>query len=165
MCGMANARQLVALLQRLQPVQRHSACTLPAATGRSIGQRRRILLVKRLVTFRTNLVGHNVCTLMELESLSNVVEHPSSVMKKSLLAGMSFALISVTPLQAQVLNFEGVGAGTALSVTFSGVADQVALDDVMFGVPRTSIVPEPTSIALTFAGLALVGLAARGRCG
>ena len=56
-------------------------------------------------------------------------------------------------------------SGTALSVTFSGGADEVALDDVMFGVPRTSIVPEPTSIALTFAGLALVGLAARGRCG
>lgn len=54
-------------------------------------------------------------------------------------------------------------SGTALSVTFSGVADQVALDDVMFGVPRTSIVPEPNSAALMFAGLALVGLAARGR--
>lgn len=50
--------------------------------------------------------------------------------------------------------------GTARSVTFGGVASQIAFDDVTLG-SETPDVPEPTTVALLGAGL--VGLARRAR--
>ena len=49
-------------------------------------------------------------------------------------------------------------AGTAYSVTFGGVADQIAFDDVTFGsdVPGT-VTPEPASMALLATGLVGIG--------
>ena len=57
----------------------------------------------------------------------------------------------------------GIGfAGTAQSVVFAGVADQIALDNITFGstVPE-GVVPEPSTYALMLTGLA--GLAAARR--
>lgn len=53
-------------------------------------------------------------------------------------------------------------AGTAYSVTFSGVANQIVFDDVTFGSSTPGqIVPEPSTVALMAAGL--LGLAAAAR--
>ncbi len=46
-------------------------------------------------------------------------------------------------------------AGTAMSVSFAGSADQVVFDDVTFGsVTPGPVVPEPASLALLGIGLA-----------
>jgi len=60
----------------------------------------------------------------------------------------------------------GVGfAGTALSVTFAGVADQIALDDVTSGsVTPGAVVPEPSTYSPMATGLVgLAGVARRRR--
>lgn len=65
------------------------------------------------------------------------------------------------PFQAAGVSF----AGTGKSVTFAGVADQIAFDDVTFGnaTPGTTV-PEPTTVALMATGLlALAGAARRRR--
>ncbi len=57
----------------------------------------------------------------------------------------------------------GVGfLGTAKSVAFAGVADQIVFDDVTFG-SITPGVPEPETYALMLAGLGVVGMLARRR--
>jgi hypothetical protein len=55
--------------------------------------------------------------------------------------------------------------GTALSVGFAGVANQIVFDDVTFGSadPGVPGIPEPGSVALMLAGLGVVGSAARRR--
>ena len=57
----------------------------------------------------------------------------------------------------------GIGfAGTAQSVVFAGVADQIAFDNITFGaVVPEGVVPEPSTYALMLTGLA--GLAAARR--
>ena len=62
------------------------------------------------------------------------------------------------PFSASGVNF----AGTAFSVGFAGVANQIVFDDVTFGssVPG---VPEPETYALMLAGLATVAAIARRR--
>lgn len=55
-------------------------------------------------------------------------------------------------------------AGTAKSVSFAGVANQIVFDDITFGsdVPGPSI-PEPASWALMLAGFGIAGAAMRSR--
>lgn len=55
-------------------------------------------------------------------------------------------------------------AGTAMSVTFAGAANQIVFDDVTFGsdIPDTRV-PEPTTVALLAGGLMIVGGMARRR--
>lgn len=62
----------------------------------------------------------------------------------------------------------GIGfAGTAQSILFSGVQNQIGFDDVTFGsvTPGTpgNVVPEPSTYALMMTGLAGLGIAARRR--
>lgn len=54
-------------------------------------------------------------------------------------------------------------AGTAKSVSFTGINDEKVFDDVTFGslTAGRQVVPEPSTVAMTFAGLALVGLMRR----
>ena len=52
-------------------------------------------------------------------------------------------------------------SGTAKSVTFGGVQNQIAFDDVTFGSATPGQVPEPTTLSLV--GVGLVGLARRAR--
>jgi hypothetical protein len=57
-------------------------------------------------------------------------------------------------------------AGTAQSVTFAGVGNQIVFDDVTFGsaVPGTTITPEPGTLGLLATGLVgLFGIARRRR--
>jgi hypothetical protein len=57
----------------------------------------------------------------------------------------------------------GVGfAGTAMSIEFAGVANQIVFDDVTFG-SVTPGVPEPSTWAMMMLGLAGLGLAGRRR--
>lgn len=55
-------------------------------------------------------------------------------------------------------------SGTAQSILFAGVANQIGFDDVTFGssTPGT-VVPEPSTYALMAAGLAALGFASRRR--
>jgi hypothetical protein len=60
----------------------------------------------------------------------------------------------------------GIGfAGTAMSVSFAGVANQVVFDDVTFGsiTPNPNPIPEPETYALMLAGLGVVATVARRR--
>jgi hypothetical protein len=60
----------------------------------------------------------------------------------------------------------GVGfAGTALSIGFGGVANQIVFDDVTFGsvTPPTGAVPEPGTWAMMLMGFGAVGTAMRRR--
>jgi hypothetical protein len=62
----------------------------------------------------------------------------------------------------------GVGfSGTAHSVTFAGVANQIVFDDVTFGSSTPglvdNVVPEPSSMALLVPGLLSLGAVARRR--
>ncbi|HUG22060.1 PEP-CTERM sorting domain-containing protein [Piscinibacter sp.] len=60
----------------------------------------------------------------------------------------------------------GIGfAGTAMSVSFAGVANQVVFDDVTFGsvTPGVPAIPEPETYALMLAGLGVVAMVARRR--
>lgn len=64
--------------------------------------------------------------------------------------------------------FSGIGvtfAGTAKSVSFAGVANQIVFDDVTFGSskPGNGGVPEPAAWAMMLAGFGLVGSAMRRR--
>jgi hypothetical protein len=57
-------------------------------------------------------------------------------------------------------------AGTAESIDFNGVANQIAFDDVTFGSSTpgpSSVTPEPSSITLCLTGMGLVGAEIRRR--
>jgi len=54
-------------------------------------------------------------------------------------------------------------AGTAYSVGFAGVANQIVFDDVTFGSVSPNPVPEPETYALMLAGLATVAAITRRR--
>ncbi len=63
--------------------------------------------------------------------------------------------------------FSAVGVsfgGTALSIGFAGVANQIVFDDITFGsvTPGTPGVPEPASWAMMIGGFGLAGAALRG---
>lgn len=56
----------------------------------------------------------------------------------------------------------GVGfAGTAKSVVFAGAANLIGFDNVTFGSTSANLIPLPTGVGLSCAGLALVGLRRR----
>jgi len=60
----------------------------------------------------------------------------------------------------------GIGfAGTAQSIVFAGVADQIGFDDVTFGsvTPGAPVVPEPSTYLLVASGLFGLGLVRRRR--
>ena len=66
------------------------------------------------------------------------------------------------PFQAFGVNF----TGTAKSISFAGVANQIVFDDITFGSATpgpVNGVPEPASWALLIAGFAMVGTAMRRR--
>lgn len=56
-------------------------------------------------------------------------------------------------------------SGTAKSISFGGVANQIVFDDITFGsaTPGPGVVPEPASWAMLIVGFGLVGAAARRR--
>ncbi len=55
-------------------------------------------------------------------------------------------------------------AGTAKSISFGGVANQIVFDDITFGTEIPGgVVPEPASWAMLITGFGLVGFAARRR--
>jgi hypothetical protein len=54
-------------------------------------------------------------------------------------------------------------AGTAKSVIFAGVANQIGFDNVTFGSRNPNIVPEPSTYALLATGLAALVLVSRRR--
>ena len=56
-------------------------------------------------------------------------------------------------------------AGTAKSISFAGVANQIVFDDITFGSSRPGTVPEPASWALMIGGFGMVGAALRRRRG
>jgi hypothetical protein len=67
---------------------------------------------------------------------------------------------------AQFCPFSPVGvnfAGTAESIEFAGVANQIVFDDVTFGSSTPGGVPEPSTWALMMLGLAGIGIVARRR--
>ena len=49
-------------------------------------------------------------------------------------------------------------AGTAQSIVFNGVANQIVFDDITFGSVTPPTVPEPTSLALLGTGLAGIAM-------
>jgi hypothetical protein len=86
----------------------------------------------------------------------------------NVLATVSLGLTSSncpSQYQAGFCPFDAAGvafSGTAHSVSFAGVANQVVFDDVTFGASNPGHpIPEPASFGLV--GLALVGLAAARR--
>lgn len=88
-------------------------------------------------------------------------------------AGNLLATISLSPnagncpgYSAGFCPFSAAGitfAGTAKSVSFAGVADQIVFDDVTFGSSTPGGVPEPAAWAMMLAGFGLVGGAMRRR--
>ena len=69
---------------------------------------------------------------------------------------------------AQFCPFSPVGvlfSGTARSISFGGVANQIVFDDVTFGSDRPGMpaIPEPSTWALMIGGFGLVGAAMRRR--
>jgi hypothetical protein len=56
-------------------------------------------------------------------------------------------------------------AGTARSISFGGVANQIVFDDITFGsdTPGSGVIPEPATWAMMIAGFGLVGAALRRR--
>jgi hypothetical protein len=69
---------------------------------------------------------------------------------------------------AQFCPFSPTGvnfSGTAKSISFGGVANQIVFDDITFGssTPGPDVVPEPASWAMLIAGFGLVGAAMRRR--
>ena len=87
----------------------------------------------------------------------------------SLLATLSLPITTSGPCAGYGAGFcpffpAGVGfAGTAQSVEFVGVANQIVFDDVTFGSTTPGHVPEPGSMLLLSAGAAAAGLSRRRR--
>lgn len=54
-------------------------------------------------------------------------------------------------------------AGTARSIAFGGVANQIVFDDITFGSATPGGVPEPETWAMLIAGLGMIGAAQRRR--
>jgi hypothetical protein len=74
-------------------------------------------------------------------------------------SGCSAYSAAFCPFSAAGVNF----AGTAKSIEFSGVANEIVFDDVTFGSSTPGGVPEPSTWALMMVGLAGLGIAARRR--
>jgi hypothetical protein len=74
-------------------------------------------------------------------------------------SGCSAYSAGFCPFSAAGVNF----AGTAQSIEFSGVANEIVFDDVTFGSSTPGGVPEPSTWALMMLGLAGLGIAAHRR--
>ena len=87
--------------------------------------------------------------------------------------GNLLATLSLSPnagscpgYNAQFCPFSAKGvtfAGTARSISFGGVANQIVFDDITFGSATPGGVPEPASWALLISGFGLVGATMRRR--
>ena len=87
----------------------------------------------------------------------------------SLLANLSLPVTASGPCNGYGAGFcpffaAGVGfAGTAQSVEFVGVADQIVFDDVTFGSTTPGHVPEPGTLLLLGGGMAAAGFSRQRR--